>query len=124
MLRRNLTVTCGVDVIRQFRYRHLEPGLNIIHDSLIRLRGYKCDRKSLRSKTACTTRNKHSHQFRVTMIDSSLPHAMQVAVGVCWSVVVDDNVHSLYIYTTTENIRCDQNSLFEVFELLVTSNAS
>lgn len=44
---------------------------------------------------------------------------MQIAVCIRWRVIVDDNVHALDVNTTSENIRCDENSLLECLECSV-----
>ena len=41
---------------------------------------------------------------------------MQVAVGITGAVIVDDNVHTLDVDTTTEDIRCNKDTLFECLE--------
>ena len=48
---------------------------------------------------------------------------MKVTVGVRRAVVVDDDVHTLDIDTTTEDIRRYQYTLLEVFEGLVAVDA-
>jgi hypothetical protein len=45
---------------------------------------------------------------------------MQVAVGLGRCIIVDDNVDTLNIDTTTKDIGGHQNTLFEIFEGLVT----
>jgi len=48
---------------------------------------------------------------------------MQVAVRISWCVVVDDNIDTLDINTTAEDVGGDENTLLERLELLVASNA-
>lgn len=50
-----------------------------------------------------------------------LPNAMEVAVGIRRAIVVDDDVDTLNINTTSENIRGDENTLLECFECLVSA---
>ncbi len=51
------------------------------------------------------------------------PYTVEVAVGIWRTVVVDDNVYSLHINTTTENIRRNENTLLEGFESRVSGDA-
>ena len=44
---------------------------------------------------------------------------MEVRVRVGGSIVVDDNVHSLNVDTTSKDIRSDQDPLLKVLKLLV-----
>ena len=48
---------------------------------------------------------------------------MKIAVCVRRVVVVDDDIHTFDIDTTTENICCHQNTLLEILECTVTLNA-
>ena len=41
---------------------------------------------------------------------------MEVAVGIGGTVVVDDDVHTLNVDTTTEDICCDEDTLLERLE--------
>ena len=45
-----------------------------------------------------------------------IPNTVQVAVGIRWTVIVDHDVDTLHIDTTTEDIRCDEDSLLERLE--------
>ena len=44
---------------------------------------------------------------------------MKVGVSVLGHVVVEDNVDSLNVHTTTKQVGGNQDSLLEIFELLV-----
>jgi hypothetical protein len=48
---------------------------------------------------------------------------MKVAVGLAGCVIVDHNVHALDIDTTSKDVCCNKDSLFEVFERLITVDA-
>ena len=48
------------------------------------------------------------------------PNTVEVAVGVRRTVVVDDDVHSLDVDTTTEDIGGNQYPLLEGFERSIT----
>ena len=45
---------------------------------------------------------------------------MKITVGVGRTVVVNDDVNTLHIDTTTKNIRGDENSLLKRFESRIT----
>ena len=45
---------------------------------------------------------------------------MKVGVSVLGHVVVEDNVDSLNVHTTAKQVGGDQDSLLEIFELLVS----
>ncbi len=49
---------------------------------------------------------------------------MQIAVGIRWTIIVNDNVYPLNIYTTTEDIRGDKNALLECFKSRVPVDAA
>jgi hypothetical protein len=49
---------------------------------------------------------------------------MQVAVGIRWTIIVHNDVDSLHIDTTAEDIRRDQNTFLERLECRVTSDTS
>lgn len=48
---------------------------------------------------------------------------MQVSVRIFWHVIVEDDVDSLDIHTTSKEIRSDKDSLLEILELLVAGQA-
>ena len=45
-----------------------------------------------------------------------LPDTMQIAVSIRRTIVVDDDVHTLHIDTTAENVSSDEDTLLEGFE--------
>lgn len=53
----------------------------------------------------------------------NIPNTMQVAIGLRGGVIIDDNVYAFHINTTTKDIGGHEDTLFEVFERLVTVNA-
>ena len=48
---------------------------------------------------------------------------MQITVCIRRTVIIDDDVHSLHINTTTKNISSDQNAFLESFEGGVSADA-
>lgn len=49
---------------------------------------------------------------------------MQVGIGVSWEIVVDGQVNTLNVNTTTKDVGGNANTLVEFFELLVAFNTS
>lgn len=45
---------------------------------------------------------------------------MEVAVGICRGIVVDNDIHSLNINTTTEDVSGNKNTLLECLESTVS----
>lgn len=83
------------------RQGNLESLLNSLKNLLIGLVGYEGDRKTLSTETTGTA------------------NAMEVRVGITWQIIVDSQVNTLDIDTTTKDISCNTNTLVELFELLV-----
>ena len=50
----------------------------------------------------------------------TLPNTMQIAVSIRRTIVVDNDIDTLYINTTTEDIGRNQYTLFELFKCSVT----
>ena len=48
-----------------------------------------------------------------------MTYAVQVVLGVCWHVVVDDDVHSLDVNSSSHQIGGDHDASLELLELLV-----
>ena len=114
-----LTVTSGVDMLRQFRHDHLEPRLNGTHDLLICLRRDKRYRETLRSKpTSTTVQTLSTDNYGERCIN--VPNTMQVAISIRRTIVVNDDVHALDINATTEDIGGNEYTLFESLESSVT----
>ena len=42
---------------------------------------------------------------------------MKIGVWIFWHIVVDDDVHTLNVDTSAEDISCHHDSFLEVFEL-------
>ena len=101
---------------------HLEPRLDSRHDLLIALGRDERDGKTLgpetasTSKTICQTKSIHIN------IGEVLPDTMQVAIRIRRTIVVDDDVHSFNVNTTTENVCRYENSLLESLECRVTGD--
>ena len=55
---------------------------------------------------------------------NNIPDAMQVTVSVRRAIIVDDDVDTFDIDTTTEDIGCHENTLFKGFECRVTSDTA
>merc|ERR1719273_1139728 len=96
-----LNVTAQVDLIWELRDVHLEPVLDLVEDFCIALVRHKGDGETFGSKP------------------SSPGHSVQVGVSVLGHVVVEDNVDSLNVHATTEEVGGDKDSLLEILELLV-----
>lgn len=52
------------------------------------------------------------------------PHPVQVGVWVFWHVVVEDNIDSLNIHSTAEEISGYQDPPLEVFKLLIARQSA
>jgi len=50
-----LTVTCGVNMIRELGNCHLKPQLDGGHDLLVAVRGHKCNREAFRPETSSSS---------------------------------------------------------------------
>ena len=108
-------------MVRQLRYSNLKPRLDRGHNLLVALGGHIRDGETLRTKTAGTTeQNIQNHHTSTERAD--LPDTMQVAVCVRRAVVVDDDVHTLDINTTAEDISGDEDTLLECLERCVPRN--
>ena len=92
-------------MVGKLRYGDLEAGLDSRHHLLVALRGDKGDRKTLGTETTSTA------------------DTVQVRVGVGRQVVVDGQVDTLDINTTTEDIGGDTDTLVELLELFVALDA-
>ena len=45
-----------------------------------------------------------------------IPDTVEVTISIGRTVVVDDDVHTLNVDTTTEDVRCDEDTLLECLE--------
>ena len=92
--------------MRNLRKSNLEALLNGLENLLVGIAGHERDRKTLRTKTTSTT------------------DTVQVRVGVCRQFIVDGQVDSFNIDTTSEHVCSDTDTLVEFLELLVTFDTS
>mmetsp|Transcript_11140 Transcript_11140/g.34135 ORF Transcript_11140/g.34135 Transcript_11140/m.34135 type:complete len:230 (+) Transcript_11140:436-1125(+) len=97
-------VRCHVNRIRQLRDGNLEPTLHIVQHLRILVGRDERNRQALRAETACAA------------------DAMKVRVCFGRHVVVDYNVDSLHINTSTKDVCRHKNALLEIFEGFVPSN--
>lgn len=95
----------GIDQRQNLRQRHLETLLNLLQHLLVLLAADERDRKTLGTETTSTA------------------DTVQVRVGVGRQVVVDGQVDTLDINTTTEDIGGDTDTLVELLELFVALDA-
>ena len=96
-----LNVTAQVDLIWELRDVHLESVLDLVEDLGIALVRHEGDGETFGSKP------------------SSPGHSVQVGVSVLGHVVVEDNVDSLNVHATTEEVGGHEDSFLEILELLV-----
>ena len=94
----------GINLIRKFRNVHLETALDLVQNLLIRLTRNERNGKSLSTETAST------------------PHTMQELIRVIREVIVDDNVHSLNVNTTSKQVGGNKNASVKLLEGLVFGN--
>lgn len=83
---------------------NLESLLNILQHFLISVRADEGDRQTLGTETASTT------------------DTVEVRISITGKVVVDGEVDTLDINTTTEDVGGNTDSLLELFEVLVTTD--
>merc|ERR1719272_1894725 len=83
----------------------LEAILHRLQHGLVLLCGHEADGKAFCAKAA------------------GAPNTVEVGVAVICHVVVDDNVHTLNVNATPEEVGADHDALLELFELLVAINA-
>lgn len=79
-----------------------ESVLDLLEDLGVGLAGNKGDTKTLSTESTSST------------------NSVQVRISISRSIVVDDDVDSFDIDTSTEDVGCDQDSLLEVLEHLVS----
>ena len=100
-----LNVTAQVDLIWELRDVHLESVLDLVQDLCIALVRHEGDGETFSSKP------------------SSSGHPVKVGVGILGHVVVEHNVDSLNVHAATEQVGCDEDSLLEILELLVSGES-
>lgn len=86
--------------ISNLRKSNLEPFLNVLQNLLISVIADERDRETLGTETACTT------------------DAVKVRIRINRQIIVDGKVNSLNINTTPQHIRCNADTLFELFKFL------
>ena len=94
-------VTAQVDLVWELRDVHLEPVLDLVEDLGVALVRHEGDGETLGSKPA------------------SSGHPMKVGIRVLGHVVVEHNVDSLNVHSSTEEVGGNQDPLLEILELLV-----
>jgi hypothetical protein len=102
-------------MLRQLGDSNLEPGLNLLHDFLIGVRGNEGNGKTLGTEATSTAKRVMSRRATSQVI-MHLPNTVEVAVGVGRAVIVDDNVDAFDIDATTKDISRDQDALLKGFE--------
>jgi hypothetical protein len=83
------------------RKRDFKPLLNGFQNLLISLRAYERNRNTLGSETPCTA------------------NTMKVGVSIAWKIIVNSQVDTLDIDTTTKDVSGYADALIEFLELLV-----
>jgi hypothetical protein len=91
----------GRDLRGNIRKSNLESLLDLLEDLLVILVADEGDRKTLGTETTSTT------------------DTVQVGVSISGKIVVDSQVDTLDIDTTTEDVGGDTDTLVELLELLV-----
>lgn len=113
-----LTVAGGVNVVGQLRYCHLESRLDGRHHLLISLRGHVGNGETFGTETASTTKTETEFEF-VTRKTMNSPDTVEIAVCIRRAVVVDDDVDTLNIDTTAEDVSRHEDTLLEGLECRV-----
>ena len=91
-------VTADINLIRKFRNVHLEPTLHLIKHLLIGLTRNKRNSNPLRPKPARSS------------------HTMQELIGIIREIIIDDNIDTLNVNTTSEQIGGYENPRIEILE--------
>lgn len=86
------------------RKGNLETLLNLLQDFLVFLAAHERDSKTLGTETTSTT------------------DTMQVGAGIAGQIVVDSQVDTLDINTTSEDVSGNADTLLEILELLVAAD--
>ena len=91
-------VTAHINLIRKFRNVHLEPTLHLIKHLLIGLTRNKRNSNPLRPKPARSS------------------HTMQELIGIIREIIIDDNIDTLNVNPTSEQIGGYENPRIEILE--------
>jgi len=93
-----LDVRAHFDFIGELAYAYFESLLHFLQDLVVLVVAAETDSKTLGTES------------------TSSRYSMKIGVGVLWHIVIEDNVHSLDINTSTEKIRSHQDSSLKVLE--------
>ncbi len=99
-----LDISGGIDLLWHFWEFNGEARLHLLDFLLVLLGGDERDGKTLGTESTSTT------------------NAVQVLIRIIREIVVDDDVDSLDINTTTEQISSNKNSLLEILEVLESTD--
>lgn len=106
----------------KLRNGNFEPRLDNSHHLLVTLRCNESNGETLGTESTSTTIRKTNVRRKTTIYvigRTNLPNTVQVAVGIRRAIVVDDNVDTLNINTTSEDVGGDKNTFLERFECSV-----
>merc|ERR1719245_1288983 len=102
---RSLDVTAEVNLVRQLRDVDLEPVLDLVQDLGVALVADEGDGQTLGAES------------------SGSGDSVEVGVSVLRHVVVEHDVNSLDVHSATKQVCGHQNSLLEIFELLIPAQS-
>ena len=96
-------------------------------NTLVLIVGDESDSETLGSETTSTSVKRTKRNQSLVAVSSekgkcNVPDSVKVRISISRSIVVDNDVYSLNIDTTTENVGSNQNSLLERLELLVSTD--
>jgi hypothetical protein len=89
---------------------------------LVAVRRHESDRQTLGTEPPGTAGKDVRKRMAGLFRSSNSPNAMQVRVRIRGSIIVDDDVYSLDIDTTTEDIGGNKDTFFESLERGITSD--
>ena len=101
-----LNITAEVNLVWQLGDVDLEPVLNLVEDLGVALVTDEGDGQTLGAESSCPG------------------DPVEVGVRVLRHVVVEHDVDSLNVHSTTKQIGGNQNSLLEILELLIPGNST
>jgi hypothetical protein len=106
-------------VIRKLRNGDLEAGLDRRHNLLIALRRLEGDGETLGAETAGATKV-HASAKELNIEVEGIPDTVEITVCISRRVIVDNDIDTLHIDTTTENICRNENALLKCLERSIT----
>ena len=118
---RALTVRRNIDFIGHFSDLYFEPFLYFIKNSRIAFISDIGDCQTFRTESTSTSNLNNKRILSILSHVKNGAYSMEIRVGTLRHVVIEDDVHSLDIHTSTEEIRSHENTRLEFFEFLVTS---